>query len=115
VFVDTLNPATGSIPVRVELVTFQPPTLLATDFDRVLQPQLGAVLVSGDVNSADVGHFVPVDVTALMIKAQQLGLVDFQVRILEDLGSDNLTLLSIDDTTGSARPQRAPVLTVDYH
>jgi hypothetical protein len=73
------------------------------------------VVVTGEVNGADVGHFVPVDVTSLMIRAQQLGLVDFQVRVMEDLGPAIYTLMVIDDTTGSNRPSRAPLLTVTYH
>ena len=103
------------VPIRVELVAFQPPTLIATDFDRTAQPPLGAVLVSGDVTAADIGQFVPVDVTPLMVQAQQLGLVDFQVRIMEDLGPPIFTLIEIDDTIEADRAQRAPLLTVTYH
>ncbi len=115
VLVDNLIPDNGSVPIRVELVEFQPPILIGSDFDRAAQPPLGAVLVSGDVTVADIGHFVPVDVTSLMIQAQQLGLVDFQLRIMEDLGPPILTLMEIDDTTATDRPQRAPLLTVTYH
>jgi hypothetical protein len=115
VLVNSVLPANGSIPVRVELVAFQPPTLIGTDFDRTFLPPLGAVLVSGAVTSADVGHFVPVDVTPLMIQAQQRGLVAFQVRIMQDLGPPLFTLMEIDDTTAVDRPQRAPLLTVTYH
>ena len=115
VLVDNVIPDNGSAPIRVELVAFQPPTLIATDFDRAIQPPLGAVLISGDVTAADIGHFVPVDVTPLMIRAQQLGLVDLQVRIMEDLGAPVSTLMEIDDTIAADRPQRAPLLTVTYH
>ena len=115
IFVDNLAPPNGSLPLRVELVSFQPPNLIGTDFDRSAQPPLAAVSVPGDVTSADVGHFIPVDVTSLMIRAQQLGLVDFQVRIMEDLGPAIFTLTIIDDTTGVNRPAQAPLLTVTYH
>lgn len=115
VLIDNLIPANGSVPVLVELVAFQPPTLIGTDFDRTVLPPLGAVLISGDVTSADIGQFVPVDVTTLMIRAQQRGLVDFQVRILENLGPSNFTLIEIDDPITPDRPQRAPLLTVTYH
>lgn len=115
VLVDNVIPANGSVPIRVELVAFQPPTLIGTDFDRTALPPLGAVLVSGNVTARDVGQFVPVDVTQLMIQAQQRGLVDFQVRIMEDLGPPNFTLIEIDDVTTADRPQRAPLLTVTYH
>jgi hypothetical protein len=115
VFVDNLQPANGSVPIRVELVSFQPPNLIGTDFDENQQPSLGAVLVSGDVNGADIGQYVSVDVTPLMVRAQQLGLVDFQVRVMEDLGPPIYVLMEIDDSTASDRPQRAPLLTVTYH
>lgn len=115
VLVDNVIPVNGRVPIRVELVAFQPPTLIGTDFDRSFLPPLGAVLVSGDVTAADIGQFVPVDVTSLMIQAQQRGLVDFQVRIMEDLGPASFTLVVIDDPVTADRPQHAPLLTVTYH
>jgi hypothetical protein len=115
VLVDNLIPTNGSVPIRVELVSFQPPTLIGTDFDRTAQPALAATVVSGDVTAADIGQFVAVDVTPLMVRAQQLGLVDFQVRVMEDLGPPIYTLVEIDDSTAANRPQRAPVLTVTFH
>jgi hypothetical protein len=113
--VDNVIPVNGRIPVRVELVAFQPPTLIGTDFDRSFLPPLGAVLVNGNVTAADIGWFVPVDVTSLMIQAQQRGLVDFQVRIMQDLGPAIFTLMVIDNPITPDRPQRAPLLTVTYH
>jgi hypothetical protein len=113
-FVDDVEPPSGSLPVRVELVAFQPPTLVGTDFDRGAQPPLASALVQGDVTRTDIGNFVSVDVTALMIRAQDLGLADFQVRVMEDLGPAIETLMVIDDTTGSDRRSRAPLLTVTY-
>jgi hypothetical protein len=115
IFVDDVVPTSGSLPLRIELVSFQPPNLIGTDFDRSAQPALAAVSIPGDVTQADVGHFIPVDVTALMIRAQQLGLVDFQVRVMEDLGPAISTLMVIDDTTGANRSAQAPLLTVTYH
>lgn len=115
VLVNNLIPTNGSVPIRVELVAFQPPTLVGTDFDRASQPPLAAVLVSGDITAADIGQYVPVDVTSLMVRAQQLGLANFQVRVMEDLGPPIYTLVEIDDSTASDRPQRAPLLTVTYH
>lgn len=115
VLVDNLMPPNGSLPVRVELVSFQPPILTPNQFDLTAQPSLGAVLVSGDVTGADISHYVSVDVTPLMVQAQQLGLVDFQVRVMEDLGPAVDVLMEIDDTTAPDRPQFAPVLTVTYH
>lgn len=112
--VDDVEPPSGSVPIRVDLVSFQPPTLFQTDFDRGAQPALASVLIQGNITHADVGNFVSVDVTPLMIKAQQLGLIDFQVRIMEDLGPAIYTLMEIDDSTSPNRQSRAPLLTVTY-
>ena len=113
--VDSLTPVDSGLPVRVELVAFQPPALTPTQFDEVAQPSISEVLVSGDVTGADIGHDVTVDVTPLMVQAQRLGLADFQVRILEDLGLQYDVLMEIDDTTQPDRSQSAPELTVTYH
>lgn len=114
IYIDDLQPATGKLPIRVDLVAFQPPTLIGTDFDRTLQPALASVIVSPDISSSDVGVFVPIDVTSLMVEAQRRGLVDFQVRIMEDLGPAIPVLMVIDDSTGANRASRAPLLTVTY-
>lgn len=114
VYIDDLQPITGKLPIRVDLVAFQPPTLIETDFDRTLQPALASVIVTPDIASADVGTFVPIDVTSLMVEAQRRGLVDFQVRIMEDLGPAIPVLMIIDDSTGANRGSRAPLLTVTY-
>lgn len=112
--IDSLQPSTGTIPIRVELVSFQPPTLIETDFDRTLQPPLAFVQVAPPFTQADVGTNVSIDVTSLLVRAQQLGLADFQVRIMEDLGPAIPVLIEIDDTTGVNRPSNAPLLTVTY-
>jgi hypothetical protein len=49
-----------------------------------------------------------------MEEAQRQRLVDFQVRILEDLGPAIPVLMVIDDSTGPNRSSRAPLLTVTY-
>jgi hypothetical protein len=113
--VDDVEPPSGSVPIRVDLVSFQPPTLYGTDFDRNAQPALASVLINGDVTNTDVGHYVSVDVTPLMVAAQQLSVNDFQVRIMEDLGPAIFTLMEIDDSTGADRSTRAPLLTVNWH
>ncbi|HEU4624162.1 MAG TPA: hypothetical protein VFS52_05325 [Steroidobacteraceae bacterium] len=114
IFIDDLLPITGKLPVRVDLVAFQPPTLIETDFNRTSQPALASVIVTPDIDRRDVGTLVPIDVTSLMIEAQRRGLVDFQVRIMQDLGPAIPVLMVIDDTTGPNRSQRAPLLTVTY-
>jgi hypothetical protein len=114
IYIDDLLPITGQLPVRVDLVAFQPPTLIETDFSRTQQPALASVVVTPSIDRRDVGTFVPIDVTSLMIEAQRRGLVDFQVRIMEDLGPAIPVLMIIDDTTGANRADRAPLLTVTY-
>jgi hypothetical protein len=114
VFIDDIQPANAVIPVRIELVSFQQPMVL-TDFDRSAQPPLAYTLLSPRLGPSDVGKYVPIDVTGLMIEAQRQGLADFQVRILEDLGPPTDGLFAIDDATGSNRPKVAPLLTVNYY
>lgn len=114
VFINDIQPANGSIPIRVELVSFQPPTLIPTDFDRTLQPPLAYVTVVPPLGPADAGAYVPIDVTSLMVEAQRLGLTDFQVRILEDLGVSVPVLVEINDSTGADRAAHGPLLTVTY-
>jgi hypothetical protein len=113
-YVDDLQPISGTLPIRVDLVAFQPPTLIGTDFDRTQQPALASVIVSPDISRADVSKFVPIDVTPLMREAQRQGLVDFQVRIMEDLGPAIPVMMVIDNTIGANRATYAPLLTVTY-
>lgn len=114
IYVDDLQPITGVLPVRIDLVAFQPPNLLETDFSRSVQPALASVVVRPDISRTDVGTFVAIDVTSLMVEAQRRGLVDFQVRIMEELGPAIPVLMVIDDSTGPNRNSRAPLLTVTY-
>ena len=113
IFVNSLDPTTGSLPLLIELVSFQPPTLIASDFDRTAQPALAYISVNPPFTQTDVGTNVSIDVTALMVEVQNRGLNDFQVRLLEQ-GPSIPTLMEINDTTGADRPTRAPVLTVTY-
>src|SRR6202140_1840483 len=114
IYIDSLQPSTAAIPILIELVSFQPPTLLETDFDRTLQPPLASVVVSPPISQADVGTNGSIDVTPLMIEAQRLGLLDFQVRIMEDLGTHIPILLEINDTPGVDRGALGPLLIVSY-
>ncbi len=115
IYINSLRTNVGTLPIRIDLVEFQPPNIIATDYDRTAQPPLASILVSPDFGQSDVGTNVSIDVTSLMVKAQDLGLVDFQVRILEELGPAIPLLLEIDDTTGADRASFAPLLTVTYH
>jgi hypothetical protein len=114
IYIDSLQPNVGTIPILIDLVSFQPPTLIDTDFDRGLQPALASVVVSPPLSQADVGTNVSIDITPLMIEAQRLGLIDFQVRIMQNVGPAIPILLEIDDTTGADRGKFAPLLTVNY-
>jgi hypothetical protein len=114
IHIDSLQPTIGTLPILIELVSFQPPTLLDTDFDRTLQPPLASIVVNPPISQADVGTNISIDVTPLMVEAQSLGLVDFQVRIMEDLGPAIPILMEVDDTTGASRNTFAPLLTVTY-
>ncbi len=107
------QPLAGAIPIRVDLVSFQPPTLIGTDFDRTIQPALASTTVQ--VSQADLGNHVQIDVTSLMVEAQRLGLANFQVRILEDIGIVSPGYITINDTTGTDRGTLAPLLQVTYY
>ncbi|MFC3110577.1 hypothetical protein ACFOFO_21890 [Undibacterium arcticum] len=112
IFIDSISiqPVASSIPIRIELVTFPPQTLLASDFNRTIQPALALTTIIPPISRADVSRHVTVDVTSLMVQAQRSGLTDFQIRILEDDGFVFPGLIEIDDTTIN----RAPLLTVSF-
>jgi hypothetical protein len=114
IYVDDIQPPNAVIPVRIELVSFQQP-MVATDFDRTAQPAIAYTTLSPRLGPSDRGKYVPIDVTELMDQAQRLGLADFQVRIMQDLGPPIEGLFTIDDSTGSNRPSLAPLLTVNYY
>ncbi len=107
------QPLVGTIPIRIDLVSF-PPDLIGTDFSRTQQPALATMTISPPISQADFGQHVTVDVTPLMVEAQRLGLPDFQVRILEDLGFVTPGVIEINDTTTSLRNDLAPLLQVSY-
>ena len=103
--VDISSP-TGTIPLRIDLVSFQPPLLFREAFDF---PGLAGTLVSPPISLADSGRNITIDVTSLMNEAQRLSLLDFQVRIMEDdFVFVTPGLIEINDTT------LPPQLTVTY-
>ena len=114
IYINSIRPNAGTIPILIELVSFQPPSLVSTDFDRQAQPALLAKSITPPISSGDVGSNISVDVTALMVEAQSKGLTDFQVRILEDFVRDP-GIIEINDSTGTNRSSLAPQLTVTYH
>lgn len=110
--IDSVRLQGDRVPIRIDLVAFDPPTLISSDYDRNAQPPLASL--SFDVFTADVGRHLVIDVTSLMREAQRLGLNNFQVRILEDLGAASPGIIEIDDTTGADRADVAPFLTVQH-
>jgi hypothetical protein len=113
IVVRDIRPRTNSIPLRIELVSFDAP-LLPNDFDRIFfQP---AVFVSVEILPTAVNQPVKIDITTLMLEAQRLrrsspqNYQNFQVRILLDFGLVTESLIEIDDTSPSE-----PLLKVDYY
>lgn len=105
----TVLPPTVSVPIKIELVSFDPP-VAASDFDLLLP--LRSVVISPPISSADVNREVVVDVTPLMVEAQIRGLRFFQVRISQenDLTTTAPGMIKIDEETEA----NAPLLTVVY-
>jgi hypothetical protein len=116
IFINSIrpNPLIGTIPIRIDLVSIQPPNLIGSDYDRTLQPALATRTISPPISQSDFGQHVTIDVTSLMVEAQRLGLPNFQVRILEDLGVVTAGQIEINDTTGPNRAVLAPLLEVVY-
>jgi hypothetical protein len=117
IFVDSIlpQPFIGTIPIRIDLVDLRPrpPTFLnGSDFDRASLPALATTTIS--LSQTDFGQHVFVDVTSLMAKAQLLGLPDFQIRILRELGPAPVGLVDIDDSTVPSAIDLVPLLTVVY-
>ena len=103
IFID--QPLTGTIPMQVDLVSFQPPNLIGTDFNR---PALATIFVSPTIG---IGGQVSINVFPLMDVAQRRGELDFQVRIVKNATPG---LIEINDTTGAGRNSFAPLLEVTY-
>jgi len=103
IFID--QPLTGTIPLQVDLVSFQPPNLIGTDFNR---PALATIFVSPTIG---IGGQVSINVFPLMDVAQRRGELDFQVRIVKNATPG---LIEINDTTGAGRNSFAPLLEVTY-
>ena len=109
------QPLNGTIPIRIDLISYPTPTLFTSDYDRAFQPALLTFTIEPPISQADFGQHVALDVTSFMLEAQRLGLPDFQVRILEDFGAASNGLIEINDTTGPNREALAPLLQVVYH
>lgn len=115
IFINSIlpQPLSATIPIRIDLVSFQPPTLVAGDFDRTVLPALATTTIVPPISQSDFGQHVTVDVTQLMREAQRLQLANFQLRLLLDLSASQ-GLIEINDTTGINRSTLAPLLEVTY-
>ncbi|MBJ6802039.1 hypothetical protein [Geomonas propionica] len=103
------SPAGSSLPLLVELVSYVPP-LIAGDFDSAIlaipsRAQTVRTITPAQVN--DPGG-VDIDVTALLIEAQNQRLSHFQIRLLEDFVNSPLGIVTIDDS--NATPPQLRVL-----
>ncbi len=117
IFIDSvqLQPLATTIPISIDLVSFQPPNLIATDFDRAILPALATTSIIPPISLANLNRHLTVDVTSLMVEAQRLGLPDFQVRIFGTQGAASPGLIEIDDTTVvNNRASFAPLLQVTF-
>jgi hypothetical protein len=105
-----------TVPIRIELVSFPGLVLVSGDFSRTTLPPFAFTTILPEISSADIGGHVSVDVTPLMVQAQSLGVLDFQIRILEDLVVAPPGLIEINDTTidPATRAADAPLLQVEY-
>ena len=115
VFVGSV-PFGSAVPVLVELVDFQPPELLSTDFFRAppepyLPPILGRSLFYFYPSDAlSPRPVVSIEVTSLVQRALDRGQPDFQVRLLLDPNTSGPAIVTLDD--GAANT--APLLHVQY-
>jgi len=75
VFINIIQTSSGSIPVRIDLVSTHP-TLVGSDYN---SPVLASISVT--FLQSNSGQFVNIDVTPLMAQAQYLHLPVFQVRV----------------------------------
>jgi hypothetical protein len=108
------QPLIGALPIRLDLVSFEPPTLRGTDFSRSIQPALVTTTIIPPISQADFGRHISIDVTSFMNEAQRLGLSNLQIRILLDSSSGTPAIIEINDTTGANRGVLAPLLQVTY-
>ena len=97
---DIVTPLNGTIQVFIDLVSYPQP-LSGADFDSTF-----LATVSVPLFQTDFGKFVDIDVTQLMVQAQNRGLTDFQIRIIVDTPTG---FIEIDDTD-----LNAPRLRVTY-
>jgi hypothetical protein len=106
VFVNSVT-FSASVPTLLDLVPFPVTGLTSADFNSV--PLL--TRTPFNIRSLDVGNFVRIDVTSLMVEAQRLGSRDLQLRFLLDIVPGASGLVQLDD---GILLGRAPLLTVEF-
>ncbi len=99
-------PLSSSVPTLLDLVPFSVTGLTSADFIRA--PLL--TRTPFDIGPSDFNHFVRIDVTSLMIEAQNRGFRNLQLRFLPASLAPGLVML--DD--GGIVAGREPLLTVEY-
>jgi hypothetical protein len=104
VFVNSVS-FSSSVPTLLDLVPFPVSGLDNADFNSA--PSL--MRSPFDIRSLDVGNFVRIDVTSLMVEAQRLGSRDLQLRFLLDFPAVAGLVVLDDGVVG-----RAPLLTVEF-
>lgn len=115
VFVGSV-PFGASVPVLVELVDFQPPVVVGSDFFRSPPPPFLPPVLGRSIFSFLPGDAVPprpavrIEVTTLLQQALQRLQPDFQLRILLDPAVPGPGIVQLDDNLG----QTAPLLHVEY-
>ena len=95
----------SSVPTFLDLVPFPITGLTGADFDSVPLRTRSQF----DIRTLDINNFVVIDVTSLMIEAQNQGLQNLQLRFLPaSLASG---LVEFDDSSVAGN---APILTVEF-
>ena len=114
IFIDNviLQVPGDTVPIRIDLVSFTPP-LFAGAFDRTSLTPIDTIFI-GSITSTDIGTHVFVDVTSFMTEVQNMGVANFQIRILVELGPVTPGVIEIDYTTGAKRVALAPLVQVEY-
>jgi len=104
VYVNNVSLST-SVPTLLDLVPFSIGGLISADFNSA--PLL--TRTPFDIRTLDINNFVRIDVTSLMIEAQNRGDRSLQLRFLLDLAATS-GLVQLDDGVLG----RAPLLTVEF-
>jgi len=106
IFVNNVGFA-STVPTLLELVPFPVTGLRPADYNSV------PLLTRSPFNlfGSDVGNFVRIDVTSLMVEAQRQGFSNLQLRFLLDFVPGAAGLVELDDGPAAT----APLLTVQYH